>query len=1076
VVCHASFELDQGRNHIVQGSLNEFVLAKLAALHSQVVEKTAKKSGGWAGGKLAVRVGQPAELFPRGDYHALLVKNLKERQFLPCIDGALRRPTDARFVAQGSPDWLPSSFGDVVNVAGFPDAVAFLTALDVPPLSEREWRERIEQLDFTDIEQIAKLVTGLIKSEAIKLFKASPPYLLTDSRGERIKDGRVYVSGSEERGLTPPSWLSIRFLHPGLRERLQQRLGVSDVRDLAARLKMHGFDAAEYNTASVSGAAVTQAEDYILTNPETQNAIRHELLSFLYQVFLSVRSSETNFRPIASLQVPNIRGDWTPAVGAHFSESYGDHGKILHALYVFGRPDLLIACPEAFAWAEDKAALADFLKWIGVHSFPKDCKLLIEQSEFVEHVKSHMPEPFYVDRGEFWTRKDIRSYSRRVEVISVVGLTEILKTATPEAILTWVSKDGRWGNWAEPSREHGSFRFTPPGCSAERTYDGPIPSYPYWLIQRTPWLTGDDGRKHAPNHMLLAEDSRINGIIARPALRSNDHLSEESILSALYRVGLPPNVTALHPSAFYAALRKCAQISPKSGYSFYRFIIEERKASGDRALLQSVERDTFVREGRLWCDFEGSIQLVPIGRCRYRRGDDIPKGISQYVPLVTLPVKRGAERVERLFGVKPLRDSGYQICNSVERDGSFIIQAQLSRSVEAILMLRQSDGRVERAQQHALENLQVHVCSEVTAVFVGEDAKREVKMANNEWVLTNGNRDLYIVCAEGSDVSLKNESLVNCVVEAIASIFGITDASQFARLIQAADYEQRLALLSSLLGEAPEQAQEQLAQLRLRIEQQQRVGSAIPSVPEPAPAASGQEGEKVPEVELTQDGGKKQSEHGFDVGDVKVEILEHVAQKPREIKLRVTRKSQSSRVLLRYGSRANGEEAERIAEAFERSEGRFPVCGGPVQGSDGPGCDILSFDTEEEAKAAENGVDKNPFETARRIIEVKGRKDQRAQIVLDGNEYKAAHTRAGRYFVYRIYADEETQTWVVAVLQNPAQTYSAHIDTLVVSLEATDATKKYRISLQEEPGDDAASKRDPDRRLLALEPKAAVPR
>ena len=131
VVCHASFELDQGRNHIIQGSLNEFVLAKLAALHSQVVEKTAEKSGGWAGGKLAVRVGQSAELFPRGDYHALLVRNLKERRFLPCIDGTLRRPTDARFVAQGSPDWLPSSFGDVVNVAGFPDAVAFLTALDV---------------------------------------------------------------------------------------------------------------------------------------------------------------------------------------------------------------------------------------------------------------------------------------------------------------------------------------------------------------------------------------------------------------------------------------------------------------------------------------------------------------------------------------------------------------------------------------------------------------------------------------------------------------------------------------------------------------------------------------------------------------------------------------------------------------------------------------------------------------------------------------------------------------------------------------------------------------------------------
>ena len=340
----------------------------------------------------------------------------------------------------------------------------------------------------------------------------------------------------------------------------------------------------------------------------------------------------------------------------------------------------------------------------------------------------------------------------------------------------------------------------------------------------------------------------------------------------------------------------------------------------------------------------------------------------------------------------------------------------------------------------------------------------EVRMDNNEWVLTNGNRELYIVCAEGNDVSLKNESLVNGVVEAIASIFGIADASQFARLIQAADDQQRLALLSSLLGEAPDQIQEQLAQLRLRIQQQQRLGRAIPLPPEPPPAGPDQDGEKLPEVEPTQFGEKKQSEQGFNGTDeVKVEIVEHIAKTPRQIALRVTRKTtESSHVVLRHGSRANGEEAERIAEAFERSEGRFPVRVGFVQGSDGPGCDILSFDTKEQAKAAETGLDENPFETARRIIEVKGRKDQTARIILEGNEYEAARTRAGRYFVYRIYADQATGTWLVAVLQNPAQTYSAHIDTLVVSLEATDATKKYRVSLQEEPGDDAASTRDPD--------------
>ena len=88
------------------------------------------------------------------------------------------------------------------------------------------------------------------------------------------------------------------------------------------------------------------------------------------------------------------------------------------------------------------------------------------------------------------------------------------------------------------------------------------------------------------------------------------------------------------------------------------------------------------------------------------------------------------------------------------------------------------------------------------------------------------------------------------------------------------------------------------------------------------------------------------------------------------------------------------------------------------------------------------------------MIEVKGRKDQTATIALDGYECAAARKRAARYFLYRVYADEEAGTWQIAVLQNPAQTYSAHIDTLVLSLEQTDATKKYRISVAEDRADD----------------------
>ncbi|MEI6035211.1 MAG: DUF3883 domain-containing protein [Verrucomicrobiae bacterium] len=1063
LICHASFELDPTRNHINQGALNLFIMRRLAELHARVVEEVARAEGGWSGGKLAVS-SRATELFPGGDYQSELMRALQDKAFLPCVDGKMRRGSEARNIVNGSSSWLPPSFGDAVNFDGFSGASTLLKVLDVHQLTEEEWMGRIDLIDFSAVETVARFAAGLLKSGLLASFSCLPN-ILTDSSGERIQGGRIYVSGSSGTEPSPPHWLSFRFLNSPLRERLQRHMSEKDGRDLVSRLKASGYDADEYNTASVTGAAVSQAESYIAANPDKTDNVRHELLAYLHKIFLA-RSSESEFRPIARLQVPNQVGSWTPALEVHFSTGHTEHGEILQVLYGNCLPQLLVAPASEFPWIQAPASLAAFLAWIGVADLPRSCTETIDQNEFTAYVKSQIPPTFRViGENHVYTHQSI-SHRRHVDASSIVGLDKILDTATPEAVLGWVAKDGRFGDWMSASKSHGKFVFIKPGGSASKTYDGEIPSYPRWLIQHTTWLTGDDGQKHAPCDMVLSEEEQLAGIIPRPRVPAGDKLSSDAISSALHLVGLPRGIASLSLRAYFDALRRCEAVDHKAAASYYRYVLEQRKSNGDSTLIESQERRNFIATGKVWCDYGGTVQLIEVKRARYRKGDDVPKGISQFVPLMTFPPKRGPDRVDALFGVRVLKDSGFEILNTVPRAGSENVQEQVSAAAESMLLLRRATLAPSKLQIEALTNLKVEVCSEVSAAFVGDDSSRqEVHMGENEWILTSGNRALYVVCPDSQPVSLRNECLVNSIAEAIASIFGLTDPSAFARLIQAADETQRIGLLSSLLGEAPADVLEQLARMREREQEIAKQGGPIvpPLPPPPLPTVPKlPEGEPVkpePSGDLT--GGST----GKGIGDnsvVTVQPLPHTPEVRKRIRTRVTHSAPKEKGFkLSYRSPASGVEAERVALAYERSKGRHPVSVNHIQGQDGSGCDILSYRTPEEAEAVRAMVEKAPFATVERVIEVKGRSDQSARISLAGNELDAANLRKERYFLYRIFRTDEPDTWQIAELQNPCHATESHVPTLVVDLEAAQNTKKAVLTLADEGIDEIASDNAP---------------
>jgi hypothetical protein len=121
-------------------------------------------------------------------------------------------------------------------------------------------------------------------------------------------------------------------------------------------------------------------------------------------------------------------------------------------------------------------------------------------------------------------------------------------------------------------------------------------------------------------------------------------------------------------------------------------------------------------------------------------------------------------------------------------------------------------------------------------------------------------------------------------------------------------------------------------------------------------------------------------------------------------------------------------------------------------GSEGPGCDLLSFASEKDREAFRLG-DIRDLNIVVRFIEVKGRGNAGATIELKGNELSAAEKYGERYFLYRLFeADDEA--FELTVLRNPLQHKEALEPAVHVIMERAEATQRFSLigGLKKEAG------------------------
>ena len=118
-----------------------------------------------------------------------------------------------------------------------------------------------------------------------------------------------------------------------------------------------------------------------------------------------------------------------------------------------------------------------------------------------------------------------------------------------------------------------------------------------------------------------------------------------------------------------------------------------------------------------------------------------------------------------------------------------------------------------------------------------------------------------------------------------------------------------------------------------------------------------------------------------------------------------------------------------------------------IQGYEGPGCDIISFQNETDWQKY-TGNPKSESSLIKRFIEVKGRSSERGTIPLKGNELDAARSYTDRYYLYRLYEKDSSEN-ILLILNDPLEQKEALDNIIEVDLARALGTERYQLTFDE---------------------------
>jgi hypothetical protein len=872
--------------------------------------------------------------------------------------------------------------------------------------------------------------------------------LLLDSRGRALDDAvRVFLPPSTGEFPEMPDWAELKFLNAAMREKLADELKVKEAREL--QQKLAPFGVMEYSLANLIRALVAEANRRVRQKPDEANQYRSDLLRIVARLFVS--ESRGNKRPDYPDQSPiylkTQGGGYAVASSLYLGKGFGPQGEIVQALFEPTAPEKLIDEESLLLFDRDAHALEEFLIWMGVAKWPREMSEKRPHPEYLKHVLTTLRTPARFEDKVIDSCAELDA-ARVEEVKTIDGLENIILSGEPTAIAAWLATDVRAIGWGRPSRAHAQLHGFPPSTNKARVYQGPLPSYIRWRLETTKWLSDNEGRPLRPKDCVLGERA-IEELFPRPFMPDDEILnrlgvSAQDILDGWRNGGVLTSLASIERDEIYAKLLELPHRSPdgKLARPLYHWLLDASDvALGGDGPFQSE----FRRRGLMWGKNAAASKYFPINELHHADADGVPDGLLKKLSIVDLRKRVGADKVEKVFGVKPIDRAG--ILRKVQAKqiavGSIDANREFQASKPYLHNLRISETR-QRGQLQILKDLQLEICSTITVDISFEDLAFTYEIPIWGWIVED--RMLYVRSDPARPLELAGALLSNAISEALASeIFRISDGGDFARILSCKEGD-RPELLRRLRGDDAltdiDDIKAEYDEFVDRTAERARFPISEPPTQQLAKDLSVTETmstEPPPSTSTNEETAKGPAQPPH------VLQIDHQPEVTRTREIQITRTVGGERIGPTEYHAADPDFAERKAMEFEESasQGRWPLRVGHIMGGDGPRCDILSFASKEARDMFVTGPERD-LGSVVRFIEVKGRTSSGAAIELKGNALAAAETFHERYYIYRLFESPDGY-YSLAVLSNPLARKSALRPAVYVGLQQAVETEQFLI-------------------------------
>jgi len=1020
LIAHATFEVTDNRQHLIDSDANRFIAGKLAELMVKAAESIKNFITPWYALSTVSPYGDIDSVLESLDFLNRLKEEIKQRELLPVRSNSFKVVGKVKII-KGNFDSL--LMGEVFSdICIYTDNIAIanqLAKLGVTHIEYGDLKIRLDKIsDALLLDLRVDIIYALINNG---LINGVSPELLIDEEGNKISSENSIFLPPEKKIFPLPSWISQKILSSEFTARLKERFGVSSIRDLY--LKMKDFNVQEYNMNSLVHSIVAETNRRAKDVPDDELNLRIQMIQAIWNIYSS-SSDRVKLRDEITVILSNRCGKFNPAKNLYLGKEYHG-GNILEYLYAHIDPELFVASAEALGFSDANQEVEDFLCWLGVNNAPKHIEINLKQGNFLDYAMSCLTYPAKFQDVIIDNMNEFKKcYCSLEKVLSVDRLEEVIRTVDPHAVICWIATNPEIESWRINGDTNAIFWTKQPSqFNSRRLLNQHIPSYVLWLLRNVAWLPVSGGNKLAPYQCSLARGTKdLEPIIGFPAIDMNHplvkalNLDLPAIRNALIKIGVVTDLDEVSWDSFYEVLLELPKLDPEGNKakSFYRALL----GRNDMEIVPSGDKyEEFMSKGKMLGKMKGKIAYYPVGELYYVDNITLPFNITGEFPLLEVDKRRGAAKVKKIFGVEQLtRDRiKIEVIHFEEHNVSQSFQGDFERLKPYIYALRVEED-TNRVNLSALKRLEIKLCKSVRVAVEINSEKREIDLEEGDSVNIDTIAYLVSGSSDYSQSFLKDEIIADTLGEIVSNILKVDVNNEIARLASCSASRRDL-LLNKIVGGSGNERLMRAKDLLKTSDDSEEGGKfskpAFPWSPPPKPAEESPRGEGEKEAERE---GSRQGEVG-NILTREVEIPS--SSQKKKVVARIIRRNPDPSRLSHVNKRIDPDRAESLALRFEESQGRYPVKVSHIRGFEAYGCDILSFVSEEASSIfRQNG---NP-DLVDRFIEVKGSSNEKGSVALGGNELTSAQRYREKFFIYRIYEDVDTGLFELVSLGNPLDT------------------------------------------------------